>query len=158
MHLITGSLQSTRSTFERLILTVSIPLIAAVAYFKSESHLQTPLPARSIPEPYQYVEGASWNPDLVCLEGTRTSLLDKIMQMIEAPDCSELGKGICIVDVLGSGKTAIAHSVSKSCATKGILASSFFDRGTTDRSSLDRFLSNLTRFYFIPQRVRGEHQ
>ncbi|KZP20311.1 hypothetical protein FIBSPDRAFT_954683 [Athelia psychrophila] len=70
-----------------------------------------------------YAEGASWDPNLACLPGTRVSILSIInvwSRSLDGPNVFWL-KGVA-----GSGKTAIAHTVAQTLREDGRLASSFF--------------------------------
>ena len=60
-----------------------------------------------------YAEGASWNPNLVCLGGTRTALIDDISKWIYTADDSQAAEIFWLSDVAGSGKTAITQTVAQ---------------------------------------------
>ncbi|KAJ7607758.1 hypothetical protein FB45DRAFT_1011248 [Roridomyces roridus] len=73
-----------------------------------------------------YTSKPAWNDALLCLPNTRQIYIDAAMSWI----CSDNVHGadqIClVVDVVGSGKTALAHTIAKQCFEAGFLASSFF--------------------------------
>ncbi|KAF7974513.1 hypothetical protein HWV62_12090 [Athelia sp. TMB] len=70
-----------------------------------------------------YAEGASWNPSLVCLAGTRATTLSLINDWSRSMDkCNVL----LLKGVAGSGKSAISHTVAQALHECGLLASSFF--------------------------------
>ncbi|KAF7982529.1 hypothetical protein HWV62_28150 [Athelia sp. TMB] len=72
-----------------------------------------------------YAEGASWDPELTCLRGTRVALLQKIdrwARSVEASYCNIFW----IKGLAGSGKSAIAHTIAQMLYSDGFLASSFF--------------------------------
>jgi len=75
-----------------------------------------------------YVDGASWNPSLVCHHETRKDVLDDIMDFLTAADDASGLRIVLLTGVAGCGKTAIAHTVAKTCAqSKDVtLGSSFF--------------------------------
>ncbi|KAJ7624657.1 hypothetical protein FB45DRAFT_1005531 [Roridomyces roridus] len=58
-----------------------------------------------------YTSIPAWNDALLCLPNTRQSYIDNIF---------------LVADVVGSGKTALAHTIAKQCFDAGLLASSFF--------------------------------
>jgi hypothetical protein len=93
-----------------------------------------------------YAEGASWSLALVCLADTRTTLLDHIWTWIHNGEEGTSAEILWLSDVAGSGKTAIAHSVSQRCHDEGILGSSFFfNREIPVRNQLQKLFSTITR-------------
>jgi hypothetical protein len=50
-----------------------------------------------------------------------------------------------VTDVVGSGKTALAHSIAEQCSYAGVLASSFFFDQNAGRTSARHFVFNLVR-------------
>jgi hypothetical protein len=93
-----------------------------------------------------YAEGASWDPNLVCLDGTRTALLDDIWKWINEADGSKAAEIFLLMDVAGSGKSAIAHTIAQRSHSRGLLASSFFFcRDIPDRRVPQKLFSTITR-------------
>src|ERR1700730_15694709 len=93
-----------------------------------------------------YAEGASWIPELVCFPGTRKELLSDIWRWIYSADENKPAEILWLCDVAGAGKRAIAHTVSRNCFHKGILAASFFfDRNIPDRRSPAKLFSTIAR-------------
>ncbi|KDQ07232.1 hypothetical protein BOTBODRAFT_38985 [Botryobasidium botryosum FD-172 SS1] len=93
-----------------------------------------------------YAEGATWDPDRVCLSKTREALLEEIWQWIKCSDTSDGAKIFCLTGVAGSGKSAIAHTVAHRCYQEGLLASSFFfSRDVADRNNPRKLLSTMAR-------------
>lgn len=81
-----------------------------------------------------YAEGASWNPDLACLDGTRKSILSVIDLWSRSLDGQNV---FWLKGVAGSGKSTIAHTVAHVLHERGALASSFFlDRNDPSRNTL----------------------
>ncbi|KAH8813733.1 hypothetical protein DL96DRAFT_1716040 [Flagelloscypha sp. PMI_526] len=71
-----------------------------------------------------YAERASFNPELVCLEGTRTHILQMVFTwMLEKRPKPPV---VLVEGLLGSGKSFIAHSVAVEAYRLRILGSSFF--------------------------------
>ncbi|KAF7979796.1 hypothetical protein HWV62_40846 [Athelia sp. TMB] len=70
-----------------------------------------------------YAKGASWNPTLTCLPGTRIEILAEIDVWSHATDFQNV---LWLKDVAGSGKSAITHSVAQKLQEDGRLASCFF--------------------------------
>jgi hypothetical protein len=93
-----------------------------------------------------YAEGASWDPNLVCLDGTRTALLDDLWKWINEADGSKAAEIFLLMDVAGSGKSAIAHTIAQRSHSYGLLASSFFfSRDIPDRRVPRKLFSTITR-------------
>jgi len=93
-----------------------------------------------------YAEGASWNPELVCLHDTRKELLHDIWEWICSADDTTHAEVFSLCDVAGAGKSAIAHTVARDCAQKGVLASCFFfDRNIPDRRIPQKLFSTIAR-------------
>ncbi|KAL0068382.1 hypothetical protein AAF712_004460 [Marasmius tenuissimus] len=105
-------------------------------------------------EQLPYVKGASWNPNRVCLKGTRETLLSEVMGW----SSSRTGSAdvFLLLGVAGSGKTAIAHSIAQQTFERGTLVSSFFfnkeDAGLSNptglMTTLARDISRLNRSLF----------
>jgi hypothetical protein len=80
------------------------------------------------------------------MQETRRELLDDIQAWIHAADDGGAAEILCLWDIAGAGKTAIAHTVARDCFHQGILASSFFfDRNIPDRRSPLKLFSTITR-------------
>ncbi|KAF7984392.1 hypothetical protein HWV62_15453 [Athelia sp. TMB] len=79
-----------------------------------------------------YAKGASWDPQLTCLPGTRMAMLAEL----DAWAHRAVSEKICWVkDVAGSGKTALLHSVAEKLQRDGVLATAFFfSRDTASRN------------------------
>ncbi|KIM84261.1 hypothetical protein PILCRDRAFT_6526 [Piloderma croceum F 1598] len=93
-----------------------------------------------------YAEGASWNPQLVCLQDTRRELFDDIWRWIYTADETKRAEIFWLCDVAGAGKSALAHTVALNCFHEGVLASSFFfDRNIPDRRSPQKLFSTIAR-------------
>ncbi|KAG6918233.1 hypothetical protein DXG01_015826 [Tephrocybe rancida] len=89
-------------------------------------------------------EFSAWNGSDACLPGTRTALIEEIMQSIRS---GERASQISFLSgVAGSGKSTIAHSIAKACSEEGILASSFFFKAAqTNRDTPARLISTFAR-------------
>ncbi|KAH8834513.1 hypothetical protein DL96DRAFT_1757253 [Flagelloscypha sp. PMI_526] len=83
-----------------------------------------------------YAERASFNPDLVCLKGTRTQILTAVFDwMVESKPKPVV---MWLEGVFGSGKSFVAHTVAVQARRLGILGASFFmTPGTTVREVQD---------------------
>ncbi|KZP07381.1 hypothetical protein FIBSPDRAFT_1053011 [Athelia psychrophila] len=68
-------------------------------------------------------EGASWDPKLVCLPGTRAKMLSVIHAWSRSFGAQNL---FWLNAVAGAGKSAIAHTIAQALRSDGLLASSFF--------------------------------
>ncbi|KAH8797978.1 hypothetical protein DL96DRAFT_1639608 [Flagelloscypha sp. PMI_526] len=84
-----------------------------------------------------YAERASFNPDLVCLKGTRVHILTVIYHWMQEE--GEKPALLWLEGVFGAGKSFTAHSVAKEAHRLGILGSSFFmTPGTGIREGVDQ--------------------
>ncbi|KAJ7908828.1 hypothetical protein B0H13DRAFT_2273195 [Mycena leptocephala] len=92
-----------------------------------------------------YDERAGWDDKQVCLAGTRRRHIDDVMAWVRAKDVIGSGQIYLLADVLGSGKTALAHSIAEQCSDAGVLASTFFFDRTAGRTSPRQFVYNLVR-------------
>jgi len=93
-----------------------------------------------------YAEGAGWDTDLGCLQGTREALIDDIYNW--ARNTGPTAELYLLTAVAGAGKSAIAHTIDQQCADSGILLTSFFfkrDVAGCDRP--DKLLSTLVYCY-----------
>lgn len=92
-----------------------------------------------------YVDGASWLPELICLPGTREDILTNVQSWMTA-DSPSTPIAMLLIGPVGTGKTAISHTVAKICHEAGILGSSFFfDSSVADRNSSERVISTIVR-------------
>ena len=66
-------------------------------------------------------------------------LLDNIMKQVTVRDVRGRAQVVLLVDVAGSGKTAVANTIAQLCHEQGILASSFFfDREVSGRNGPEK--------------------
>src|ERR1700722_20528535 len=104
------------------------------------AHCRLASPLNNLP----YGNGASWNLSLVCLPGTRLTLLEDIWTWIQTANHTKSAEIFLLSDLAGTGKTAIAHTVARSCDEAGLLASSFFfDRNVPERSGPQGLFSTI---------------
>ncbi|KZP14488.1 hypothetical protein FIBSPDRAFT_833939 [Athelia psychrophila] len=90
-----------------------------------------------------YAHGASWDPELVCLPGTRTDILSVIVAWSRSLDSQNV---FWLAGVAGSGKSAIAHTIAKMLHEDGLLASSFFfNREFDSRNTVQLLFSTIAR-------------
>ncbi|KAJ7607698.1 hypothetical protein FB45DRAFT_698893, partial [Roridomyces roridus] len=61
-----------------------------------------------------------------CLPNTRQHYIDNVMTWICSDNVHGADQIFLVADVVGSGKTALAHTIAKQCFDTGLLASSFF--------------------------------
>ncbi|KAJ7283406.1 hypothetical protein C8J57DRAFT_734380 [Mycena rebaudengoi] len=92
-----------------------------------------------------YARTAGWDDTQMCLVGTRKAHIDDVMTWVWTKDLSGTQQIYFIADVVGSGKTALAHSVAEQCSYAGVLVSSFFFDKTAGRTSPRQFVYNLAR-------------
>ncbi|KAF7979502.1 hypothetical protein HWV62_42058 [Athelia sp. TMB] len=89
-------------------------------------------PATKISQMLPYAKGASWDPQLTCLPGTRMAMLAELDAWAH---CAVSEKICWVKDVAGSGKTALLHSVAEKLQRDGVLATAFFfSRDTATRN------------------------
>ncbi|KAJ2927955.1 hypothetical protein H1R20_g9122, partial [Candolleomyces eurysporus] len=87
-----------------------------------------------------------------CDEDTRVGLIEEIMEW--AQDAEVPSKLLCLTGSAGSGKSAIAQTISETCATKGCLGASFFFSIVDSlRNNPDRFVASLA--YQISRSMDG---
>ncbi|KAF7974182.1 hypothetical protein HWV62_13217 [Athelia sp. TMB] len=90
-----------------------------------------------------YAEGASWNPMLACLPGTRVNILSLIYDWSRSCDNCRI---FCLKGVAGSGKTAISNAVAQALHADGLLTSCFFfDRANASRNTPRLLFSTIAR-------------
>ncbi|KZT58275.1 hypothetical protein CALCODRAFT_468707, partial [Calocera cornea HHB12733] len=93
-----------------------------------------------------YVEGASFHPGRGCWAGTRQKHLKDIDMWISEFDPADPMQMYWLVDVAGSGKSAIAHSVCNTASEKGQLVTSFFfDRQDANRRTSTNLITTIAR-------------
>ncbi|KAF7973902.1 hypothetical protein HWV62_14048 [Athelia sp. TMB] len=90
-----------------------------------------------------YAEGASWDPNLTCLPGTRKTILTAIQAWSRSLDSQIV---FLLEGVLGSGKTAIAHTIAQLLHQKGALVSTFFfNRNVASRRTTQMLFTTISR-------------
>ncbi|KAF7982522.1 hypothetical protein HWV62_28136 [Athelia sp. TMB] len=90
-----------------------------------------------------YAEGASWNPKLTCLPGTRKTILSLINFWAHELNDQNI---FWVKGVAGSGKSAIAQTVAQMLYLEGILASSFFfNRDVASRNTPKSLFTTIAR-------------
>ncbi|KZP14702.1 hypothetical protein FIBSPDRAFT_833772 [Athelia psychrophila] len=90
-----------------------------------------------------YAEGASWDPTMTCLPGTRATVLSVIHAWARSLDGQNV---FWLKGVAGSGKSAIAHTIAQSLHKDGRLASSFFfNRSFAARSTSQPLFTTIAR-------------
>lgn len=86
-----------------------------------------------------------------CDEDTRVELIREISTWIEDRDSPT--QLLCMTGAAGSGKSALQQTVAEGCASKGILAASFFfNTGDTTRNNISRIIPTLA--YQLGQKNR----
>lgn len=90
-----------------------------------------------------YADGASWDPNLTCMPGTRLTIL-RILDEWARGSGSER---ICwLKGPAGSGKSAVLHTIAEQLKRDGHLASAFFfSRDTASRNTAKSLLATLAR-------------
>ncbi|KAF7363899.1 Vegetative incompatibility protein het-e-1 [Mycena sanguinolenta] len=92
-----------------------------------------------------YTPNAGWDDTQTCLAGTRQAEIAKVMDWVRAKDLSGKQQIYFLADVVGSGKTALAHSVAQECSDCNLLGSAFFFDRKFGRTSPRDFVFNLAR-------------
>ncbi|KAG8997424.1 hypothetical protein FRB94_007671 [Tulasnella sp. JGI-2019a] len=88
-----------------------------------------------------------------CLEGTRIAILQKLRRWIFDPDQPRL-RIVWLNGQAGTGKSAIAHTISEDCAAEGKLgASFFFSQDQADRANGLRVLTTIA--YQLARSIPG---
>ncbi|KZP20894.1 hypothetical protein FIBSPDRAFT_1044476 [Athelia psychrophila] len=90
-----------------------------------------------------YANGASWDPALACLIGTRVTMLSLINEWSR----SLSGQNVFwLSGVAGSGKSTIAHTVAQAlCKDRVLISSFFFNQEFNSRSNLRPIFSTVAR-------------
>ncbi|KAJ6600347.1 hypothetical protein DFH09DRAFT_594299, partial [Mycena vulgaris] len=92
-----------------------------------------------------YTTTAGWDDTQACLVGTRRAHIDAVMCWVHATDLQGTQQIFFLADVVGSGKTALAHTIAEQCYYDGVLASTFFFDSRAGRTSPRSFVFNLAR-------------
>lgn len=83
----------------------------------------------SILDGIPYADGARFDPDKGCLLGTRTHIIDEIVEWASRPARDDVPRVFLLSGVAGSGKSSIAHEVARLFDGQRWLGSSYcFDR------------------------------
>ncbi|KAF7972071.1 hypothetical protein HWV62_19143 [Athelia sp. TMB] len=100
-------------------------------------------PVAKISRLLPYADGASWDPKLACLPGTRLTMLRILMEWARGGGSER----ICwLKGVAGSGKSAILHSIAQALKRDGYLASAFFfSRDMASRNTAKTLFTTLAR-------------
>ncbi|KAF7975799.1 hypothetical protein HWV62_8477 [Athelia sp. TMB] len=100
-------------------------------------------PMAKISRQLPYADGASWDPKLTCLPGTRLTMLGILIEWAKGAGSEK----ICwLSGVAGSGKSAILHSIAQALKRDGYLASAFFfGRDTASRNTAKTLFTTLAR-------------
>lgn len=90
-----------------------------------------------------YADGASWDPKLTCLPGTRLTILGILDEWARGSGSER----ICwLKGPAGSGKSAVLHTIAEKLKRDGHLASAFFfSRDTASRNTAKSLLATLAR-------------
>ncbi|TFK21785.1 hypothetical protein FA15DRAFT_672247 [Coprinopsis marcescibilis] len=98
---------------------------------------------RRLPDP----QGCSWDPDRTCIQGTRQIHLDEISSWINDDPLGDTATaGLFLIgDAVGSGKSALAHTVCQRAHEGGCLLSSFFFDRMNQRSTSTNLLAAIIR-------------
>ena len=90
-----------------------------------------------------YAEGASWDPQLTCLPGTRLSTLATLDTWAHRAGSDRI---FWLKGVAGSGKTAVLHTIAKGLKDEGLLGSAFFfSRDTVTRNTPKSLFTTIAR-------------
>ncbi|KAF7974180.1 hypothetical protein HWV62_13213 [Athelia sp. TMB] len=112
-------------------------------YGADEAEIVAKINRSSALDKLPYASGASWNPKLACLPGTRITMLTLVHDWARSRDNRPI---FCLKDVAGSGKTAISHAVAQALKADGLLASAFFfDRADASRNTPRLLFSTIAR-------------
>ncbi|KAJ6543136.1 hypothetical protein B0H19DRAFT_1268300 [Mycena capillaripes] len=92
-----------------------------------------------------YDTTAGWDDTKICLRGTRRAHIKTVMDWVHAKDIRGTKQIFLLADVVGSGKTALAHTIAEQCSHDGVLASAFFFEAKAGRGNPRAFVFNLAR-------------
>ncbi|TFK25403.1 hypothetical protein FA15DRAFT_668470 [Coprinopsis marcescibilis] len=116
--------------------------ITNVKYASAELHSYSDLEIlealRRLPDPI----GFSWNASRVCSPGTRTLHIQEVSIWEETSSSAAV---YVAADSAGSGKSALAHSISQKAHREGKLVASFFFDQMKHQSSASGFMAALIR-------------
>ncbi|KAF7968466.1 hypothetical protein HWV62_30517 [Athelia sp. TMB] len=100
-------------------------------------------PVAKISRLLTYASGASWDPSLTCLPGTRLTLLEILGKWARGA----ASERICwLKGPAGCGKTTVLHTIAQELKEEGLLASAFFfSRDTESRNTAKNLLTTLAR-------------
>ncbi|KAF7971885.1 hypothetical protein HWV62_19497 [Athelia sp. TMB] len=100
-------------------------------------------PVAKISRLLTYASGASWDPSLTCLPGTRLTLLEILGKWARGA----ASERICwLKGPAGCGKTTVLHTIAQKLKEEGLLASAFFfSRDTESRNTAKNLLTTLAR-------------
>jgi hypothetical protein len=105
-----------------------------------------------------YAERAGFDPEKVCLPGTRDEVINQINGWVNSPNGADVARIFYLSGVAGSGKSTIAHTIAQLYNQLGRLGSSFcFDRGDQTKGSSSNIFSTIARDLadLDPQRKRA---
>ena len=90
-----------------------------------------------------YADGASWDPNLRCLPGTRLTIFSILDEWARGAGSER----ICwLKGVAGCGKSAILHSIAEKLKRNGQLTSAFFfNRDTASRNTHKTLFTTMAR-------------
>ncbi|TFK24961.1 TPR-like protein [Coprinopsis marcescibilis] len=89
--------------------------------------------------------GCSWNASRVCLVGTRTVHIEEISVWEAATSSCNSAEIYVVADSAGSGKSALAHTISQKARREGTLVSSFFFDQMKQHSTPSNMMAALIR-------------
>lgn len=82
----------------------------------------------------QYAPGARDTPKQACLPGTRTAMIQNILDWVNLPNTEDVSRVFWLRGVAGSGKSALALTVRDHFDSVNLLGSAFFfDKAVADR-------------------------
>ncbi|KZT31837.1 hypothetical protein SISSUDRAFT_1067423 [Sistotremastrum suecicum HHB10207 ss-3] len=94
----------------------------------------------------QYVGDASFLPEEACLPGTRTEIIETIIQWVIQPDQSDGASLFWLKGFAGSGKSAVAHTIAHRFHSGKRLGSSYiFDESHAAERRADTIFSKISR-------------
>ncbi|TFK25433.1 hypothetical protein FA15DRAFT_693794 [Coprinopsis marcescibilis] len=93
---------------------------------------------RRLPDPV----GCSWNPSRACLEGTRMLHIQEVARWETAPDFTSAGVYV-VAEPVGSGKSSLAHTISKNAHKEGNLVAAFFFDQVNQHSNPSNMMASL---------------
>src|SRR6266576_3006014 len=91
-----------------------------------------------------YADGARFDPAKGCLPGTRDMMIKEIIQWVNSPNGDDVPRIFLLSSVAGSGKSAIAHTITNTFYRQKRLGSSYcFDRADQANRRPDNLLSTI---------------